>query len=254
MYILPTFQILDQFFYQILTQTAIILFFLERDLFLDHRDLKANNLYICETPVEYTVDLSGVSYRVKAPFQVVILDFGFACIGGESGLTRVNIGLGVFPMNDPCPKDGRDLFHLVTSFWSIPSVRERMSAETHAEVDWWLTKEKRDYSRLAQKFKSPEWVYVVTSQPEFLYPKLAPLAILQRFRTLGLIDQCHKNGHGRRHVRALKMGRMPIFNLHGVKEEIVLVFPYARHVTTVSYVANVAARFLKDSTSVSKIV
>ena len=177
----------DQFFYQILLQAAIVLFLLERDLLLDHRDLKANNLYISETPVDYTVDLSGVSYHVKAPFRVVILDFGFACIGNESGVTSINIGSSVFPMTDPCPKEGRDLFHLVTSFWSIPSVHERMSAETCAEVDGWLTKEKRDYSKLAQKFKSPEWVYVVTSQPEFTYPKLAPLAILERFKTLGIV-------------------------------------------------------------------
>lgn len=177
----------DQFFYQILTQVAVILFILERDLFLDHRDLKANNLYISEKPVDYTVDLSGASYHIKAPFQLVILDFGFACLGDESGATCVNIGSSVYPMNDPCPKEGRDLFHLVTSFWSIPSVRERMSPETKKEVDGWLTHQKRDYSKLAQKFKSPEWVYVVTSQPEFVYPKLAPLAILERFKTMGLI-------------------------------------------------------------------
>ena len=177
----------DQFFYRILAQASVILFFLERDLFLDHRDLKANNLYIRETPVDYTVDLSGVSYHLKAPFQVVLLDFGFACIGDESGMTRVNIGPDVYPMMDPCPKEGRDLFHLVTSFWSIPSVRERMSADTCAQVTDWLTMEKRDYTRLAQKFKTPEWVYVVTAQPEFIYPKLNPLAILQRFKTLGLI-------------------------------------------------------------------
>lgn len=177
----------DVFFYQILAQVAAILFFLERDFFLDHRDLKANNLYISETPVDYTVDLSGVSYHIKAPFRVVILDFGFACIGDESGGTRINIGSSVFSMNDPCPKEGRDLFHLLTSFWSIPSVLQRMSAETRAEVDGWLTREKQDYSRIAQKFKSPEWVYVVTSQPKFIYPNLSPLAILQRFKTMGII-------------------------------------------------------------------
>jgi len=177
----------DQFFYHILIQAAVLLFILERDLFLDHRDLKANNLYISETPVDYTVDLSGTSYHIKAPFQLVILDFGFACIGDESGITRVNIGSGVFPMNDPCPKEGRDLFHLVTSFWSIPSVHDRMSTETQKEVGDWLTHHKRDYSKLAKKFKSSEWVYVVTSQPEFIYPKLSPLAILQRFKTMGII-------------------------------------------------------------------
>jgi hypothetical protein len=62
-----------------------------------------------------------------------------------------------------------------------------MSAETQKEVGVWLTNQKRDYSKLAQKFKSSEWVYVVTSQPEFVYPKLSPLAILGRFKTMGII-------------------------------------------------------------------
>ena len=177
----------DQFFYQILAQISVVLFFLERDLYLDHRDLKANNLYITEKPVDYMVDLSGVSYHIKAPFRVVLLDFGFACIGGESGATRINIGSSVFPMNDPCPKEGRDLFHLVTSFWSIPSVRERMCDETHAEVNSWLTHQKRDYSRLAKKFNTTEWVYVVTSQPEFTYPKLSPITFLERLKTMGVL-------------------------------------------------------------------
>jgi serine/threonine protein kinase len=175
----------DTFFFQIIAQASALLFILERDLFLDHRDLKANNLYIREEPVEYNVDISGLVYNIKAPFQVVILDFGFACIGDESGVTRINIGSSVYPMTDPCPKEGRDLFHLVTSFWSIPSVHGRMSPETQKEVDSWLTKENRNFSRLAQKFKTPEWVYVVTSQPEFVYPKLSPRNLLERLKTLG---------------------------------------------------------------------
>jgi len=177
----------DQFFYQILAQISVILFFLEKDLYLDHRDLKANNLYIREEPVIYNVDISGTSYTIKAPFQVVILDFGFACIGDESGITRVNIGSSVYPFTDPCPKEGRDLFHLVTSFWSIPSVRDRLSLETRREVEDWLTKEARNFSRVAQRFPDPQWVYVLTSQPEFTYPKLNPSTLLKRLKSLNVL-------------------------------------------------------------------
>ena len=174
----------DIFFFQLLSQVCILLYFLEKEIFLDHRDLKANNLYIRETPVNYTVDISGVSFTVKAPFQVIILDFGFACIGDSKGVTKINIANDVFPNSDPCPKEGRDLFHLLTSFWSIPSVRERMSAETQAEVDSWLVKDTKDFSKLTRKLRQTDWVYVVTGDPKFNFPMLSPLSIFHRVNLL----------------------------------------------------------------------
>lgn len=176
----------DTFFFQMLTQVSILLFILEKEMNLDHRDLKANNLFIREEPVDYSIDMAGVSFRVKAPFRVFILDFGFACIGDGHGKTQINIAPGIFPKSDPCPKDGRDLFHLLTSFWSIPSIRERMSATTQAEVDDWLIKDNKDFSRLSRKFKQTDWVYIVTSDPGFNYPKLSPLSILKRIGELGI--------------------------------------------------------------------
>ena len=170
----------DVFFYQLLAQVCAILYYLEKDILMDHRDLKANNLYIREVPVDYTLEISGVSYRIKAPFQVIILDFGFACVGDVSGITKMNTAPDIFPSSDPCPKEGRDLFHLITSFWSIPSIRQRMSIETRAEVDSWLIKDKKDFSKLTRTLSQTDWVYIVTGDPNFVYPKLSPLSILKR--------------------------------------------------------------------------
>jgi serine/threonine protein kinase len=176
----------DLFFFQILAQVSVLLLILEKEMNLDHRDLKANNLFIREEPIDYTLDISGVSIHIQAPFRVFILDFGFACIGNGHGISQVNIAPGIFSSTDPCPKEGRDIFHLLTSFWSIPTIREKMSASTQAEVDDWLTKDNKNFSRLARKFKQTEWVYVVTSNPEFSYPKLSPMSILKRIGELDL--------------------------------------------------------------------
>jgi serine/threonine protein kinase len=165
---------------------SVLLLILEKEMNLDHRDLKANNLFIREEPIDYTLDISGVSFHIQAPFRVFILDFGFACIGNGHGISQVNIAPGIFSSTDPCPKEGRDIFHLLTSFWSIPTIREKMSASTQAEVDDWLTKDNKNFSRLARKFKQTEWVYVVTSNPEFSYPKLSPMSILKRIGELDL--------------------------------------------------------------------
>lgn len=173
----------DIFFFQLLAQICVILHILETVLFMDHRDLKTNNLYVREE----AVDLVVLDYHIKAPFRVVILDFGFACVGNESGLTRINVGSNVFPATDPCPKEGRDLFHLITSFCSIPSVYNILSESTQRELDGWLTRGKQNFVRVSQKFQNSQWVYVLTSTPDFAYPKLNPLAILERLTQLGLI-------------------------------------------------------------------
>jgi serine/threonine protein kinase len=159
----------DVCFFQILAQVCILLYILEKDISLDHRDLKANNLYIRKRPIDYTFTIGDTEYRIKAPFQVIILDFGFACIG-----TKINLAQGILPEKDPCPKEGRDLFHLLTSFWSIPSIRDRMSTETQKEIDGSLL----SYARYTKKFTDTNWVYVVTSDPAFVYPELAPAALL----------------------------------------------------------------------------
>lgn len=177
----------DIFFFQLLAQICVLLYFLEKDLYLDHRDLKANNLYVRDEPFDSIVEIENVKYHVTAPFHAVILDFGFACIGDESGVTRINVGTDVFPMTDPCPKKGRDLFHLVTSFCSIPSVYNKMSETTRNELDGWLTNGPNNFSKVAQRFKDSQWVYVVTSHPDFNYPKLNPLAILERLVKLAII-------------------------------------------------------------------
>lgn len=169
----------DLVFFQILAQICILLGILERDIYLDHRDLKANNIYIRERPCQYTVDLSGSRWSLSAPFQVVLLDYGFACLGNDKKRTRINLSPENFPHSDPCPKQGRDLFHLLTSFWSIPSIRQRMSGATQKEIDTWLHQQKRDYARVSREGVDPLYFYLITGEDSFRYPFLEPLTLLE---------------------------------------------------------------------------
>jgi hypothetical protein len=49
-----------------------------------------------------------------------------------------------------------------------------MSTETQKEIDGSLL----SYARYTKKFTDTNWVYVVTSDPAFVYPELAPAALL----------------------------------------------------------------------------
>jgi serine/threonine protein kinase len=166
-------------FLQILQQVALLLHILEKEIQFDHRDLKANNLYLRKQPVNYKVTLEEKIYHIKAPFQIVILDFGFACLG-----KTLNVEESIFSNTDPCPKEGRDLFHLVTSFWSIPSIRIRMDASLKREIDGWLHTELKDYGTMTKKFSNLDWVYFLTKNPNFTHEKLKPITVLKRIDLL----------------------------------------------------------------------
>ena len=172
------------FFFQVLEQICVFLHILESRINLDHRDLKANNIYIRPRPCSFSVDLSGSEYVVEAPFQVVLLDFGFACLGNEKRISKINLDTNSFSNADPCPKEGRDLFHLISSFWSIPSIRNRMPALVQEEIDSWFMDGKRNFSKVIKNHKDIEWTYLVTQDPTFTYPMLSPLRLLKRIQQL----------------------------------------------------------------------
>ena len=171
----------DTLWLQILAQAALILGYLEEHVRLDHRDLKANNLWIRQRPVQYSLKVGGIQWEITAPFQVVILDFGFSCIGSDSGNAVVSLSDGVVPKIDPCPKEGRDLFQLVASMWSVEEVRERVGAELAKDIELLLKHRAASYIDMVKDItKSHWWIYLTVSHRQFKHPPLHPVSLLQK--------------------------------------------------------------------------
>lgn len=169
----------DTFF--LLAQLSLILATLESHLNLDHRDLKTSNLLLKPQPCTIQVKLKDSLWTLQSPFTVVVLDFGFACLGSEilRGKPIVNLGDGVLPTMDPCPKEGRDMFHLLVSLLGVPIFREKISLSLHKTFDIWLTYGKKTYGTMARRWSTENWSYLVSSEPSFSIPKCCPLSILQ---------------------------------------------------------------------------
>ncbi len=165
----------------LVAQLALILAVLETHLNLDHRDLKHGNLLLKKEPSLLKVSLNGTTWALQSPFTVVVLDFGFACLGSEilRGKPWVNLGDGVLPPMDPCPKEGRDMFHLLTSFLGLPVLQQSLSKRLHDKVDAWLLLGKKSYGPMARRWSTEHWSYLVSSQPDFAIPNCCPLRILQ---------------------------------------------------------------------------
>lgn len=165
----------------LIAQVCFILALLETDLNLDHRDLKCNNLLIRKQPCKVSMSLFEKTWYLDCPFQVIVLDFGFACLGSEllRGKPLVNLGDGVLPPMDPCPKEGRDMFHIFISLLGLPVFRDRISASLQKQIDLWLSDGKKKYGPMARRWSTENWSYLVSSQPQFSIPSCCPLRILQ---------------------------------------------------------------------------
>jgi serine/threonine protein kinase len=122
-------------FAQVATYTAI----LEHDIGINHRDLKSDNVLMVtpDTLVHQTVSINGSTWTVKGRQQVILIDFGFSCIGRDAGQTIVSAG-DYLPQTDFCPKQGRDLFLFFASLWNIPLFRLSVSVGVRDLFVKWL--------------------------------------------------------------------------------------------------------------------
>jgi serine/threonine protein kinase len=165
---------------QILVQTSALLAFLEEKIHLDHRDLKADNIWIRQEPINYTLSIGGTSWHITAPFQVVLLDFGFSCLGSSENIAVVSLSCGILPLVDPCPKEGRDLFQLISSLWSIPQIRSSIDSEVSSDIELLLSYRNKPYTNLIVRTIDINWVYLLVSDSKFKHPPLHPISLLER--------------------------------------------------------------------------
>lgn len=167
------------YFVEVLAQIALYMIPLQNILYFNHRDLKSDNILIEEVPTKYVLSFRGKTYTVCSNFRAIIVDFGFGCVGVETqGSSILNAG-SVLPSIDPCPKEGRDIFQILTSLYSFNIFRDNLNPALQGLIDRWLTIGKTHYTEQSvQNMENEEWVYSITSGSFFSAPGCSPSAIL----------------------------------------------------------------------------
>ncbi len=160
-------------------QVALLLEVFEKELFIDHRDLKINNILIVDEPLTLKPTIGGKTITLHFPFHVVFVDFGFACL---KRMIDCREGDGLPPF-DPCPKTGRDIFQVLASIWSLSTLRGVLEAFWGGWIRTRLSHAKSGaHSGFVQHVESCptlDWMYTMTDAPDFHAPLCAPTQVIQ---------------------------------------------------------------------------
>lgn len=161
-------------FVMLLLQIALIIEVLESEMKIDHRDLKVNNMIVVDESTTIEINWKGVERAVEFPFRIVIVDFGFACLGK---IIDVRSSEGLPPLH-ACPREGRNIFQVLVSLWNIHSVRMSLGEGWGA----WIREKISEVIpltpcvALVESAKGLDWMYTLTENPDFR----APLCVAHR--------------------------------------------------------------------------
>ena len=152
----------------LILQMALALEVIEDILNADHRDLKVNNILVIDEPIDINISW-GIKKKITFPFQIIFIDFGFACLG--TILDVKNEGRVL----DFCPKEGRDMFQILVSIWRIDTLRNVL------ETVWgtWIRNKIGPYTNLTEKATDLNWMYAVTDNTEFRAPLCSPRLLIK---------------------------------------------------------------------------
>lgn len=129
----------DILVFGVLAQLATYIAILEFDLGMNHRDLKGSNVLMIVPDESYrsTVQVGPFQWTVAGNYRCILIDFGFACMGKQTGETVISAG-NYLPQIDFCPKEGRDLFLFFASLWAIPAFRASLTETGQSLFTKWL--------------------------------------------------------------------------------------------------------------------
>jgi serine/threonine protein kinase len=182
---------MEELLLSILSQIAIFIQCLETKLCMNHRDLKSNNILIMKESIPGENYIITDSWKIYAPRRICIVDFGFACIGVTPPpvMPAILSSGEFFSEDDDCPKKGRDLFQLLSFFYMMTFIRERISNKMLQFLESCINFRMKNEVFYCEYLKSQEEerydkVYDIISEHTFKSPECVPSTFLKQLSQL----------------------------------------------------------------------
>ncbi len=123
---------------EIMAQVAYILYYLQKYLRLNHRDVKVNNILIRTRKDPIILELADS--RILTYYEITLIDFGFACVGcppPKQPTTAFQAG-SWFPFGELCCKKGRDLTQLLFCIHCYFPLEKYLTKEIYQSFAKWM--------------------------------------------------------------------------------------------------------------------
>jgi hypothetical protein len=166
-------------FIELLAQIALCMLPLQHVLFFNHRDLKSDNILVDESQkVNYSLTFRNKKITVKGSSRIIIIDFGFSCVGYDIGATNILSGGPSLPALDACPRDGRDIFLMLSSLYSFEQFRRNLHPLLNKLFKRWMNFDGNYTGESIKNSADKTWIYKITSNSFFSAPNCSPMMIL----------------------------------------------------------------------------
>jgi serine/threonine protein kinase len=169
-----------------LLQLSAMLWHLNSILGMNHRDLKPSNFLIVEhQPMTKVLVIEHEIIEISSPHSLTLIDFGFSCIG-STVTQRTELSLStVYPKDDPCPKEGRDLYLFLGLLYI--DYYDKLAPRLCQLFESWLQEPGSNLCRFMRKDKehSKKWLYFMVGNTQITRFQSCPQRIvrdLQAFR------------------------------------------------------------------------
>ena len=153
-------------------QLCGMLWLLHHSLGMNHRDVKPSNLMIRQGIYHRVIQVEQELLEYTFHYSVIMIDFGFSCVGSEISLSSV------YSPHDPCPKEGRDLY-LFLAFLYI-DYHKRLPARLRGLFESWLDPAGSMCRMMRQDSEnSKQWIYFITGNDRIQRFDCTPLRVFR---------------------------------------------------------------------------
>jgi len=143
-----------------LFQLCAMIWYLDQRMGINHRDLTPSNFLVTDhPPTSKILTIENEIIDLTSSRSLTLIDFGFSCLGStETHVAQLSLST-IYPVSDPCPKEGRDLYLFLGLLYI--DYYPRLPPPLRSLFESWLEEPGSNLCRFMRRDKesSKKWLY-----------------------------------------------------------------------------------------------
>ena len=162
-----------------LLQLSAMIWYLNNKIGINHRDLKPSNFLIVEhEPQRKVIMIENEIIEISSRYSLTLIDFGFSCLGSiKTRISDMSLST-VYSKQDPCPKDGRDLYLFLGLLYT--DYHTHLPPTLRCLFEMWLEEPGSKLCHFMRKDgdHAKQWLYFMAANEKILVFRSYPARIL----------------------------------------------------------------------------